>query len=109
MSRARGDIAEEKAAQYLRENGFEIIDRNVSSRFGEIDIIALKSEVLHFVEVKSASTYALAMQNITPRKLQRFLRTVDVYLKKHRLEIVYSIDAVAVTPEAVELVENITL
>ncbi len=109
MSRARGDIAEERAAQYLRENGFEIIDRNVSSRFGEIDIIALKFEVLHFVEVKSAYSYELAMQNITPKKLQRFLRTVDVYLKKHRLEIDYCIDAIAVMPESIEMVENITL
>ncbi len=109
MSRARGDLAEEKAVQYLREKGFNIIDRNVSSRFGEIDIIALKSEVLHFVEVKSARSYELAMQNITRTKLQRFLRTVDVYLKKHRLEMDYSIDAIAVTPEAIDLVENITL
>jgi len=109
MSRARGDIAEEKAVEYLRKNGFDIIDRNVSSRFGEIDIIALKSDVLHFVEVKSARTYELAMQNITPKKLQRFLRTVDVYLKKHRLEMDYSIDAIAVTPDATEMIENITL
>ncbi|RLA71663.1 MAG: YraN family protein [Epsilonproteobacteria bacterium] len=109
MSRARGDIAEEKAVEYLRKNGFEIIDRNVSSRFGEIDIITLKSEVLHFVEVKSARTYELAMQNITPRKLQRFLRTVDVYLKKHCLEMDYCIDVVSVTPEAIDLIENITL
>jgi len=109
MSRARGDIAEEKAVEYLRQNGFEIIDRNVSSRFGEIDIIALKSEVLHFIEVKSARSYELAMQNITPTKLQRFLRTVDVYLKKHLLEIDYCIDAIAVTPDATEMIENITL
>ena len=109
MSRARGDIAEERAVEYLREHGFSIVDRNISSRFGEIDIIAIKAEVLHFVEVKSAATYALAMQNITPKKLQRFLRTVDVYLKKHRLDVVYSIDAVAVTPQTIEMVENITL
>ena len=109
MSRAQGDIAEEKAVEYLRNAGFRIIDRNVSSRFGEIDIIALKGDVLHFIEVKSALEYELAMRNITPKKLQRILRTADVYMKKHRLEIDYSIDAVAVMPESIEMLENITI
>ena len=109
MSRAQGDIAEEKAVEYLRNAGFRIIDRNVSSRFGEIDIIALKTDVLHFVEVKSALDYELAIRNITPKKLQRILRTADVYMKKHRLEMNYSIDAVAVMPDSIEILENITI
>ncbi|OQX59911.1 MAG: hypothetical protein B5M52_01995 [Helicobacteraceae bacterium 4484_230] len=109
MSRARGDIAEERAVQFLRDSGFRIIDRNVSSRFGEIDIIALRSDILHFIEVKSALDYELAIRNITPKKLQRILRTADVYMKKHCLEIDYSIDAVAVMPESIEMLENITI
>ena len=53
MSRNKGYAAEQKACEFLREHDFEIIDRNVYSRYGEIDIIALKEDVLHFVEVKS--------------------------------------------------------
>jgi putative endonuclease len=109
MSRALGDIAEERAVRFLRKNGFRIIERNVSSRFGEIDIIALKADILHFIEVKSALSYELAIRNITPKKLQRILRTADVYMKKHHLEIDYSIDAVAVMPEDIEILENITI
>ena len=86
-----------------------MVDRNVSSRFGEIDIIAMKSEILHFVEVKSSYSYEIAVQNITPTKMKKFLRTVDVYMKKHRLDIVYSIDAVIVTPDEITLLENITM
>jgi putative endonuclease len=109
MSRSKGDIAEERACRYLRQNGFDIIDRNVYSRFGEIDIIALKNETLHFVEVKSGIDYEKAIQNITPTKLQRFLLTVQTYLQKHQLDLPYSIDALSVTPEKVYMVENITL
>jgi len=109
VSRAKGTIGEDKACAYLRTQGFEIVDRNVYSKFGEIDIIAIKSEVLHFVEVKSAKNYEIAVQNITPTKMHRFLQTVASYQKKHHLDIDYCIDAVIVTPEEVTLLENITL
>lgn len=109
MSLEAGWQAEEKACTFLRKCGFEIIDRNVHSRFGEIDIIALKAEVLHFIEVKSGADYAKAIQNITPQKLSRILQTIEVYLQRHQLEMEYMVDAVAVTPEEVRLIENITL
>jgi len=109
VSRAKGTLAEEQACSYLRGQGFDIVDRNVYSKFGEIDIIAIKGEVLHFIEVKSGQDYESAVQNITPTKLHRFLQTVASYQKKHDLDIAYCIDGVIVTPEAVTLLENITL
>jgi putative endonuclease len=109
MSRAKGNIAEDQAAQYLVENGFYIIDRNFYSRFGELDIIAKKDAVLHFVEVKSAEDYELAIQNITPTKLSRIIKTADAYMKKHAYEGDFCIDALIVTPQRIEMVENITL
>ena len=109
MSRAKGNIAEERDAAFLLENGFIIVERNFYSRFGEIDIIATKSDVLHFVEVKSAQNYELAIQNLTPTKLSRFTKTVYVYLKKNALDVDYCIDAVIVTPQSIEILENITL
>jgi putative endonuclease len=109
MSRAKGNIAEDKACAFLYENGFEIVERNFYSRFGEIDVIASKDEVLHFIEVKSGSDYESAIQNITPTKLSRFIKTCNVYLKKNSYDGDYMIDAVVVTPSSIELVENITL
>ncbi len=64
-TKAKGNIAEERGCDYLRSHGCRIIDRNVYNRFGEIDIIALKDNVLHFVEVKSAQSYEQAVNNIT--------------------------------------------
>lgn len=109
MSRAKGNLAEDRAVKSLDENGFMIIERNFYSRFGEIDIIASKDEVLHFIEVKSGLDYETAIQNITPSKLNKFIKTVNVYLKKNALEINFMIDAIVVTPKEVFHVENITL
>ena len=109
MSRAKGNLAEDKACQFLDENGFAIVERNFYSRFGEIDIIALKDEVLHFIEVKSGLDYESAIQNITPTKLSRLIKTANVYMKKNVLDIDFMLDAVIVTPKKIWHVENITL
>lgn len=109
MSREKGSIAEDKAALYLEENGFMILQRNYYSRFGEIDIIATKEDVIHFVEVKSAEDYETAIYNITPSKLQKVIKTAYTYIKKHALEKDFMIDAFVVTPDQMVLVENITL
>ncbi len=109
MSRAKGNLGEDKACKFLDENGFMIIERNFYSRFGEIDIICSKDEVLHFVEVKSGLDYESAIANITPSKLRKFIKTLHVYMKKNALDVDFMIDAVVVTPKSVEIVENITL
>jgi len=109
MSKAKGNLAEDKACQFLDENGFMIVERNFYSRFGEIDIIASKDEVLHFIEVKSGLDYQSAIQNITPSKLRKFIKTLNVYMKKNALDVDFMIDAIVVTPKDIEIVENITL
>jgi putative endonuclease len=109
MSRAKGNIAEEKACAYLLENGYAIVDKNFYSRFGEIDIIASKRNVLHFVEVKSGEDYEKAIQNITPSKLSKMIKTADIYMKKKAYEGDYTFDAIIVTPQELTLVEDITL
>ena len=109
MSRAKGNKAEAKAVAFLQKEGYVIIETNFYSRFGEIDIIASKEGVVHFVEVKSGLDYESAINNITPSKLQKILKTAQVYLKKNALDIEYTFDAVIVTPDDIEIVEDITL
>ena len=105
MSRAKGNIGEEKAISFLEERGFCIIDRNYYSRFGEIDIIATKEDVLHFIEVKSGEYDPI--YQITPSKISKILKTADIYMQKKRLDQDYCLDAIIVTEE-IELIENIT-
>lgn len=108
-TRAKGNIAEERGCEFLRKKGLRIIDRNVYNRFGEIDIIAMQGNVIRFVEVKSATSYEQAVNNITPSKLQKLNRTIQTYLQQKRLQCDYCIDALIVSDEGIEWIENITL
>ena len=53
--RAVGTHYEEEAARYLEQQGYQILERNFFSRYGEIDLIAKDEDTLVFVEVKYRS------------------------------------------------------
>lgn len=107
-SKVKGELAEKKAADFLIRSGFRILERNFSCKVGELDIIAQKEGVLHFVEVKSGENFE-AVYNLTPQKLQRVLKTTHYYLKKNGFDMPYSIDAIIVQKEEIEYLENITM
>jgi putative endonuclease len=109
MSRAKGNIAEDLAYSFLSKNSFMVIERNFYSRFGEIDIIATKDGVFHFVEVKSGEDYEHAIQNITPTKLSKLIKTTQVYMKKNNINADFMIDAIVVSKNNIWHIENITL
>ncbi len=111
MSREKGNIAEERAIEFLEKKGFFIVDRNFYSKFGEIDIIAKKDGILHFIEVKSSfKTNSLhPIYNITPKKLSKIIKTIDYFLIKNRIDMPYSIDAIIVLEENIEFYQNITI
>src|SRR4051812_47699136 len=48
-----GDIGETIACQYILNKGFKILGRNYLKPYGEIDIIAEKAGIYHFIEVKT--------------------------------------------------------
>ncbi|HLI61306.1 MAG TPA: YraN family protein [Solirubrobacteraceae bacterium] len=58
--RTLGAAGEEFAAAHLRRLGYELVDRNHRTRWGEIDIIALAAGTLVFVEVKTRRASARA-------------------------------------------------
>ncbi|MDD3817774.1 MAG: YraN family protein [Thiovulaceae bacterium] len=109
MSRAKGNEAESLACTFLFDAGFSVLERNFYSRFGEIDIIAFKEDVLHFIEVKSGEDYEHAIQNITPSKLSKIIKTAQIYMSKNSVDCDFVFDAVIVTPQKLWHVENITL
>lgn len=110
MSRDKGNIAENKAVEFLKTQGFEIIEQNFyAKKLGEIDIISKKEKVYHFVEVKSADDYEVAVNNMTPQKLSKLKRSIDYYIQKKSLNIDFCIDAIIVVEDDIEFLENITL
>lgn len=110
MSRYKGDIAEQQSCEYLHSQGYTIVEQNFyAKKIGEIDIIAKKGNVVHFIEVKSAQEYEIAVNNITPNKLSKIKRSVDYYLQKHKLDVDFCIDAIIVVNFQIDHLENITL
>ena len=108
MSRTVGNLAEDKAVRYLKGMGFEIVERNFYSKFGEIDIIAIKDKVLHFIEVKSGKNFD-PIYAVTPKKLDKILKTVNYYILKKKINSEIVIDALIIKGDDIELLENITL
>lgn len=110
MSRFKGDIAEQESCEYLHSQGYTILEQNFyAKKLGEIDIIAKKDDVYIFVEVKSAQEYEIAVNNITPSKLSKIIRSVDYYLQKYKLDVDFQIDALIVVNTEITHLENITL
>ena len=94
-----GRLGEELAASYLRENGYEIIERNFNCRFGEIDIIAQKSGTIYFVEVRTIhpGMFSSPKETITRSKLKNFVKSIEVYLKLRRISLPYKTMFIGVT------------
>ncbi len=109
-SRSFGKFNEDRAIDFLQEREFKIVDRNFyASKLGEIDIIALKNNTLHFIEVKSSSKNFEPIYNITPKKLGRIIKSAHYYLKQKKLKYRWCIDALTIKGNEIKLIENITL
>ena len=110
MSREKGDFAEKRAISFLTDLDFIIVETNFyAKKLGEIDIIAIKGNVYHFCEVKSAQNFELAVQNLTKSKLSKIKRSVDYYLQIKKLDVAFCIDAIIINDDSIEILENITM
>ena len=110
MSREKGSFAEKRAISFLQDLDFEIIEQNFyAKKLGEIDIIAKKNDTYHFCEVKSAPDYETAINNLTASKLSKIKRSVDYYLQTKKLDVAFCIDAIIITDETIDFIENITI
>jgi putative endonuclease len=97
-----GREGENLALSFLTNRGFRLIDRNFSTRFGEIDLIVQEGRTLVFVEVKTrwSRKYGKPEEAVTPRKIQAILATARFYNTLHKkLPEKYRIDVVAVELE----------
>ena len=86
-SHPSGIIWETKACSYLQEKGFQIVERNFRTRFGEIDIVAERSGEVYIVEVKArkGDRKGTAAEQMTPFKIRRLEKMASLYLLKSKL------------------------
>jgi len=80
-----GNRAETAAAEYLAHQGFSVLARNWKTKMCEIDIVAEKQGVVHFVEVKyrRKPDQGGGLAAITPKKLMQMNRAARAWLQKY--------------------------
>lgn len=109
MSRAKGDLAEDRAAAFLSSIGFHILARNFAIRGAEVDIIAKEGDTIAFMEVKSrkSARFAAPRESVTPAKRRRICRAALCFLKERGLsDAPVRFDIVEVLPEGTALLRG---
>jgi putative endonuclease len=115
VSRAKkilGREGEDRAAQFLKKQGYKILERNYSTPQGEIDLIALHRGEVVFVEVKTRTNdaYGAPELAVNPRKQQRMIKAALGYIKYKKLHQVpcrFDVVAIsAVTEQSIDVIEN---
>jgi len=111
-----GKIGEDLATKFLVKHGFTVIERNFSSKNGEIDIICEKMSSLYFIEVKSMKYKLVSREtdspseNMTKAKIQKIKRTiVDYFINRNVTCETYQIDLCVVLVDDDARVGNVTL
>ena len=97
-----GLSAEAKAAALLMAKGYRILARRFRTPHGEIDIVARKSDLLAFVEVKARASLDDAAYAVTPRQQQRIIDAAQGWLMAHpeHGEFELRFDVVLVAPKS---------
>lgn len=88
-----GELGEKIAEKFLMKRNFNILDRNYTKKYGEIDIVAEKEDKVYFIEVKavtrdlsrenSKDNYR-AEDNMHPWKMKRLARTIQAWQLSHK-------------------------
>ena len=88
-----GKFGEEMAVEYLRKDGYTVLETNWTFQKAEIDIIAQKGTILAVVEVKTRSSleFGLPQDFVKQKKIQLLGKAVDAFV--HHSCLFYSSDA----------------
>lgn len=80
-----GGKGEKMAADYLKEQGYEVMCKNFRHGKGELDLICTDKQDLVIVEVKTVrdTGFGPGEQRISQKKQREIIRTTYAYLDKH--------------------------
>ena len=93
-----GATGERAAAELLRKKGYEILERNFQTKFGEIDLVCRKDEVTVFVEVKTKTSdeFGEPWEMVNQYKLEQVKRMGELWNIKNNWQGQCRIDVVGV-------------
>lgn len=95
LKQQTGNLAEDIAVKHFVKHRFRILDRNYRKKWGEIDIVAEKDSILHFIEVKAVSCETKTLPNSTQAyqpeenmhfwKRKRLAKAIQTYLSEKKI------------------------
>lgn len=101
-----GQFGENIACDYLKNNGYRILDRNYVKLWddktkGEIDIVVRKDKIISFVEVKAMADNPdfFPEDKVNYKKQKKLIKLAQSWLSENRipLDSAWQIDVVSVT------------
>ncbi len=105
-----GREGEARAADYLRKKKYALIGANYRCRFGELDLIAQKGELVIFVEVKlrKNDSFGPAAEAVTLSKQQKLRRAALSWLASHDCQAPTRFDVIEIYTDTGKLnhIEN---
>jgi putative endonuclease len=107
-----GKEGEQKAVDFLVQNGYTIKHRNYTYLKGEIDIVAQKADILAIVEVKSRTSGFLEdlANTVNSKKIKLVVRAADHYVIQRDLNVEVRFDIITIIRRGnnflVEHIEN---
>jgi len=94
-----GDSAEAAVAEFLRQGGYKILERNWKTPYAEIDVVAEKDKSVCFVEVKYRRSLSAGdgFDYITSQKLSHMNRAAEAWIQANNYNGPHYLMAAAVT------------
>lgn len=82
-----GNYGEDISYDFLKKQGYYILSRNFRTRYGEIDIICKKDDLIIFIEIKSRYNYnhGSPIEAITYSKQMQIIKLCKFYIYTNNL------------------------
>src|SRR5882724_2807903 len=94
--------AASRAAAFLIAKGYRILAKRFRTRYGEIDLVVRRRNLIAFVEVKARASLDDAAWAVTPRQQQRIINAAQAWLMAHpeHAEFEMRFDAMLIAPRS---------
>ena len=103
-----GARGEKQAAKHLKKNGYRILETNLRTPFGEVDIVAKRNDVLVFCEVKTRTDddYGNPAEAVNGERRARYIRAAEHYVKDSEDVFVVRFDVIEILRGEINHIEN---
>lgn len=109
LNKVLGVSGETLASNFLKKNGYKIIERNYKNKLGEIDIIASNKKTIVFVEVKARDTivYGRPSEAVNFYKQNKIRKVAQQFLLENKLDgFPCRFDVIEIVGEKINHIEN---